>query len=539
MHPALRLLVAPLKGVGGSRPLDGVANVFAAWSLRRLLSSYTGPLIRVRRSSDNAEADIGYGADGYLDVAAFSAHIGVGSGFLTKRYDQSGNHRDQVQATTARQPELRLSVTATGRPAIVGGSTKNLDTGTLGASLAQPYSMYVVAQRTSRRTNFNRALWRSSVGEVGFNNAVNQAYIYGGSTLSAAASDAAFHIIAGTLSGVASKLRVDGIETTGDAGTGVATTQALSSLAGTGGDTAAYLAGNETEAVVFNGALPTNVATIEASALAAWCVGRQAYLATTFFGTGASLEKLQVMTSVDGVAWQGMPANFTPSSGTCRDPSYYFDGEKHWICYTSTAYVGGTTFGLASSTDLVNWTTVANIDCSSIIGIQNPWGPKFFVDGGIPYIVICCDRTGLNNWQPYVLTPVNPSDLSQGYGAPVLITGASLPTKIIDWFQFKKGSTYYVVYKDETTKYICMATSSSPFSGYTVLHSGDWAGWGQREGCSMVYLGGANWRIYMDNYSAGTGMQYSDSADDLATWTAVADISYPIVARNGVFLKLN
>ena len=35
------------------------AVVAAAYSLRRLYASYTGAAIRVRRSSDNAERDIG------------------------------------------------------------------------------------------------------------------------------------------------------------------------------------------------------------------------------------------------------------------------------------------------------------------------------------------------------------------------------------------------------------------------------------------------------------------------------------------------
>ena len=41
---------------------DAYSNdIDATWSVaRRVLSSYTGPLVRVRRSNDNQELDIGY-----------------------------------------------------------------------------------------------------------------------------------------------------------------------------------------------------------------------------------------------------------------------------------------------------------------------------------------------------------------------------------------------------------------------------------------------------------------------------------------------
>ncbi len=57
-------------------PLNTYVGALAAYSQRRLRTAYTGPLIRVRRSSDNAESDIGYGADGWLDGAALLAFSG-------------------------------------------------------------------------------------------------------------------------------------------------------------------------------------------------------------------------------------------------------------------------------------------------------------------------------------------------------------------------------------------------------------------------------------------------------------------------------
>lgn len=83
------------------------AGLFAALGITRLLTSYTGALLRVRRSSDNTEQDIGYTAGAVtLDTVALAAFVGSGSGFITKWYDQSGSGNHFVQATTANQPRI-------------------------------------------------------------------------------------------------------------------------------------------------------------------------------------------------------------------------------------------------------------------------------------------------------------------------------------------------------------------------------------------------------------------------------------------------
>jgi hypothetical protein len=71
-----------------------------------LSSAYTGPLIRVRRSSDNAERDIFGTFRGDLDLAALTSFVGANSGFVTTWYDQSGTGRHATQATAASQPRI-------------------------------------------------------------------------------------------------------------------------------------------------------------------------------------------------------------------------------------------------------------------------------------------------------------------------------------------------------------------------------------------------------------------------------------------------
>jgi hypothetical protein len=87
--------------------LDTYSGSSAAYSVaRRLSSTYTGALIRVRRSSDNTEQDIGYDSNNVLDESALTSFVGANSGFVVKVYDQSGNVKDLTQSTAASQPKI-------------------------------------------------------------------------------------------------------------------------------------------------------------------------------------------------------------------------------------------------------------------------------------------------------------------------------------------------------------------------------------------------------------------------------------------------
>jgi hypothetical protein len=83
--------------------LDAFPNASAAYSLRKLSSSYTGNCIQVRRSSDNALQNIGF-VNNVLDTASLLSFVGAGSGFVRTWYDQSGNARNATQTTSANQP---------------------------------------------------------------------------------------------------------------------------------------------------------------------------------------------------------------------------------------------------------------------------------------------------------------------------------------------------------------------------------------------------------------------------------------------------
>jgi len=88
---------------GASYILDTLAvaptNVY---SMRKLLSAYSGNAIRVRRSSDNTEQDIGFSSN-ILDTTTLLSFVGAGTGYVVTWYDQSGNNRDLTQTTQSQQ----------------------------------------------------------------------------------------------------------------------------------------------------------------------------------------------------------------------------------------------------------------------------------------------------------------------------------------------------------------------------------------------------------------------------------------------------
>jgi len=86
--------------------LDLYPSAAAAYSLRKLRAAYTGSALRVRRSSDNTEQNIGFDILGNLDTSALTTFCSGTDGFVTTWYDQSGNSNNATQATASKQPQI-------------------------------------------------------------------------------------------------------------------------------------------------------------------------------------------------------------------------------------------------------------------------------------------------------------------------------------------------------------------------------------------------------------------------------------------------
>lgn len=105
---------------GASFLLDDYPGATMAYSVRKLRSAYAGSALRVRRSSDDTEQDIGFVGEN-LDTSALTTFCSGTDGFVTTWYDQSTSGINPVQATTTKQPKIVSSgsvITQNGKPAV-------------------------------------------------------------------------------------------------------------------------------------------------------------------------------------------------------------------------------------------------------------------------------------------------------------------------------------------------------------------------------------------------------------------------------------
>ena len=111
-----------LKGYSGRDTDLGIARRFggasAAYSLRNIGSDGL-PVVRVRRSNDNAEDNF---SAHQVTSGALEAFVGASNdGFVEILFDQSGNFRHLIQESATNQPKIVSSgslVTVNGKPAI-------------------------------------------------------------------------------------------------------------------------------------------------------------------------------------------------------------------------------------------------------------------------------------------------------------------------------------------------------------------------------------------------------------------------------------
>lgn len=170
----------------------------AVWSLRKLISTAVLSL-RIRRSSDNAELDIGFSA-GNLDASTLLTFVGAGSGYVSTWYDQSGNNQHLINTVMSQQPRLvnagvlqdsiawdgvddnlRSSIVSLDTPHFsmyaqiyalpYGGNRALLDTG-MGGTVGQSVTLYIGSRWYTMGRNAP-----SVVGQLGFSPPVPGGFI--------------------------------------------------------------------------------------------------------------------------------------------------------------------------------------------------------------------------------------------------------------------------------------------------------------------------------------------------------------------------
>jgi hypothetical protein len=235
----------------------------SAYSLRQI-DETASVCIRVRRSSDNTEQDIGFN-NFYLDTTALKSFVGAGDGFVTIWYDQKG-YANASQATTTRQPRIVSSGNIfyqNGIPSLefgFGAAGKRLFHA---SNYAQPVNSFVV-------TKLNNAVQAldviydsySNVPAVIFNSGsaaspANRYILSSGTDLATGITvDNLQVLISGLHNGATSKFRLNGAAiVTGNSGTNTLTGLSIGDVRGNPNPVNAsiYLKGSISEIIIFLG----------------------------------------------------------------------------------------------------------------------------------------------------------------------------------------------------------------------------------------------------------------------------------------------
>ena len=161
---------------------------YSAFSFRALSYNHLasgGKCCRIRRSSDNAEIDIGFvnnGTDYVVDSNAILSFAGAGNAYIVRMYDQSGNGRDRYSGIANRQPFVVASGSLQTHNGYVGAllsdqshTLQTLFAFGLGDSVwpdtsVQLSSIHVAKQNASSGTSANTALnlWDNGGGQFAY-----------------------------------------------------------------------------------------------------------------------------------------------------------------------------------------------------------------------------------------------------------------------------------------------------------------------------------------------------------------------------------
>ena len=267
----------------------------------------------------------------------------------------------------------------------------------------------------------------------------------------------------------------------------------------------------------------------------------------TFLATyhRASDEIPLVLYSDDGITFRDGAAIHT----ALRDPSImHWDG-KFWATCTNSA----TAIVVFSSTDLETWTQIATPTTDG--SATQSWAPEWVrnVDGtpylhpstGLPCLTVNVSTDSETTFTVREMHPTNRAMTS--WSSTTAITGTGLPSAMIDGFLMADTDSFYLWFKDEANKHIEIAESSALTSGYTLLESGDWAGWfaakdagaNSIEGPCVIRLDDGRWRVYFNENDGLDSIRavYSETTDDwrtgTSTWTTQASLTTDALMSHG------
>ena len=179
-------------GFNNATPLDNVSHYKLAVGLRLLRSAYSGAAIRLRRASDNVEADFGFSGTN-LNTEAINTWLNGSAGYCVKLYDQSGNGNDMIPSYSGAQP-LYVYNGLNNKPILRFNTSQNLKNS---VNFSPPYTVIYAGKQTgpsrgrvlNANNNWLLGWWGGNKSQAHFDGWVSQpggipadsnAYVYTG-----------------------------------------------------------------------------------------------------------------------------------------------------------------------------------------------------------------------------------------------------------------------------------------------------------------------------------------------------------------------
>jgi hypothetical protein len=246
--------------------------------------------------------------------------------------------------------------------------------------------------------------------------------------------------------------------------------------------------------------------------------------------------------STNGIDWQRLYrapvlTNFSRDASIIK-----YNGEFATV-YTDAFTGPGGTFGLATSTNLINW-TVTNVTLHGPAITNTPnntWAPEWFVDGTNYYVAVRSSQTSGQNYGPPGLGYMQCFDPGTwaNWGPFTLIPG--IDSWENDPFILKVDNTYHL-FTDRGGRITHRTSTTGPFEDYgpaktisdsftnTLVYSnavqeGLWyIAW---EGSFVLPLGGDQYRLYFQGIARDRSFSI-DSTDGMETWdlSTMRDLFY-------------
>ena len=172
-------------------PASIFADARAIYSLRLVNPTYGGSAIRVRRSSDNVEQNIGF-VLGDLDISSLTSFIGSDTGYVVTWFDQSSNSFDINQTNTIKQPKIINTgtlYTLNSKPSVYFDNTVNPNilvtdfmSGLYNTSSVTSFSVASKSSGGNSKTTYSRILSFNKSANSDYDNQYSLILYLGGGT---------------------------------------------------------------------------------------------------------------------------------------------------------------------------------------------------------------------------------------------------------------------------------------------------------------------------------------------------------------------